>query len=494
MKSGTAHFRITGAAFGRLVRDRMLDDAPDAAYRLATSIGSGDPAIDDTIPKIAQRLCDGLASLHGNERSMSVVDCVHASYRKRLAWLLAGRIRMRNRWWQPIAYVADVGPMDLKNDHGVRTYTPASGRGILNRGWHYCGKDEIVVDHAEYSDKKNFDMRCDVIFRSCVERPHWHQPPLTPQAALEEYFAAGRKLERRGHTARYGTDPERWPSGYPGRAWMREPKPPGGGPARYRGTEPNEAMQRRIEEEEEASRLRRVADLCKLVLEQAGNDLIELAWEARGEIPAGKTMVPRAPFLHWAFSRLRWYQRFLPPWKTVSPMGMKMQMDNPNHTDWVIGGGFDPEDRDLYWGGAKSEAADRLRSELQDAFEERRRAEDEKVTTLVTGARVTAPVVHGRPGETPAPGLVVIVPNLHARYLWAVQGAAAVIAEEGGEVAHLAQVAREQALPVVRAEGALGRWFEGDVVEVDPEARTVRVISRRLVDPGQAGEETQVSD
>jgi phosphohistidine swiveling domain-containing protein len=478
--TGAAHFRITGAAFGRLVRDRMLDDAPDAAYRLAVSIHSGDPAVDDTIPKIAQRLCDGKASLHGNERSMRVVDCEHKGYRKKLAWLLAGRIRLQDRWWQPVAYVADVGPMDLKNDHGIPTHSRNDGRGIRNRGWHYCGKDEIVVEHAEFKDPRNFGLACDVIFRACVERPHWHQPPLTPQAALEEYLAAGRRLERRGHTASYGTDPERWPSGYPGRAWAREPEPPGGGPARYRGTVPNEAMERKTEE----SRLRRVADLRRLVLEQAGDDLIELAWEARSEVPAGKAMIPRAPFLLWAFSRLRWYQRFMPEWRTVCPGGMKMAMDDPNHTDWVVGGGFDPQDRDLYWGGAKAEAADRLRAELQDALETRQRAEDEAVVTLITGAKVTAPVVHGKPGVTPSPGLVVVVPNLHSRYLWTVQGAAAVITEEGGEVAHLAQVAREQALPVVRAEGALSRWFEGDVVEVDPEARTVRVISRALlIDP-----------
>lgn len=483
MKSGTAHFRITGADFTRLVQERMLDDAPDAAYRLATSIGSGDPATDDTIPKIAQRLCDGVASLRGDERGMGVVEHDHKSYRRRLAWLHAGRIRMRDRWWQPVAYVADVGPMDLNNDHGMPTHTRPGGRAIMNRGWHYCGKDEIVVDHVEYPDKKNLNIGCDVIFRACVERPHWHQPPLSPQAALEQYLAAGRKLERRGHTASYGTDPKRWPTGYPGKAWTREPAPPDGGPARYRGTVPNEAMQRKIEEEEEASRLRRVSDLRALILAQAGDDLVELAWEARGEVPAGKAMVPRAPFLHWAFSRLRWYQRFLPEWRTISPTGMKMTMDDPNHTDWVIGGGFDPQDRDLYWGGAKSEAADRLRSKLQDVFEDRRRAEDEKVTTLVTGAKATGVVVHGEPGVTPAPGLVVVVPNLHTRYLWAVQGAAAVITEEGGEVAHLAQVALEKALPVMRAENALERWSEGDVVEVDPEARTVRVISRATVEP-----------
>ncbi len=491
MRSGTAHFRITGAAFTRLVHDRMLDDAPGAAYRLATSIGSGDPAVDDTIPKIAQRLCDGKASLHGNERSMCVVDCEHKGYRKKLTWLYAGRICLQSKWYQPVAYVQDVGPMDLKNDHGVPTDVPSRRGEIRNRAWHYCSKDEIVVEHVSFKDPKSPHLEREVIFRACIERPHWHQPPIHPQHALDEYLAAGRQLEKRGHSVSYGHDPERWPCGYPGQSWIREPEPPSGGPARFHGTTPNAAMRRKLAEQEqeeqekakEADRLLEVTKLRLRILEQAGDDLIELAWEARGEVPAGKTMVPRAPFLLWAFARLKWYARLLPEWKTISPGGMKMAMDNPNHTDWVIGGGLDPLDRDLYWGGVKCEAAELLKSKLQDEFDLRERAEDEKVTTLVTGAKVTAPVVHGKPGVTPEPGLVVVVPNLHSRYLWAVQGAAAVITEEGGEVAHLAQVVREQVLPVVRVVNALERWFEGDVVEVDPETRTVRVISRSISDP-----------
>lgn len=474
MKSSTTHFRITGEAFTRLVQERMLDDAPDAAYRLATSIGSGNPAVDDTIPKIAQRLCDGKAALEGDERSMRVVTKTHREYQTRIAWLHAGRIRLSNKWYQPIAYVQDVGPMDLKNDHGVPVHSRSDSRGIDNRGWHYCGKDEIVVDHVTFKDPESPHFEREVIFRACVERPHWHQPPTRPQEALEKYLAVGRTLEKRGHSVSYGHDPERWPCGYPGK---REPH------------EPNAtAMQRKLKEQErearekaeEESRLRRVVDLRLLIFKQAGNDLIELAWEARGEVPAGKTMVPRAPFLRWAFAQLKYYDQFLPEWKTISPGGMKMAMDDPNHTDWVIGGGFDPQDRDLYWGGTKDEAASRLRSKLQDEFDKRQHAEDEKVTTLVTGAKVTGVIVHGLPGKTPAPGLVVIVPNLHTKYLWAVTGAAAVISEEGGEVAHLAQVAREQTIPVVRAERALERWSEGDVVEVDTEARTVHVVRRVL--------------
>lgn len=477
VRSGTAHFSITGEAFVGLVQSRMLDDEPGAAYRLATSIGTGDPATDATIPGIAIRVCDGVAALEGDEHGMDVVDRDYPEYRRQLAWLHAGRIRLHGRLYQPVAYVSDVGPMDLKNDHNKNTTTRSTG-GIDNRGWHYCGKDEIVADHVEHKGR-------DVIFRQCGERPHWHQPPLDARAALEEYLAAGRRLEERSHSRKYGIDPEKWPEGYPGRAWMREPEPPAGGPARFRGTVPNKAMERKLEAEAEASRLRRVADLRELILARAGDDLVELAWDAKDDVPAGKAMIPRAPFVVWCFARLKWFERWLPKWDPISPPGMKIwAMDDPIHTDWVIGGGFDPQDRDLYW-GAKSEAAERLRSELQDEFDARERAEDEAVTTLVTGPKVVGTVARGLPGVTPAPGLVVIVPSLHSRYLWAVTGAAAVITEVGGEVAHLAQVARERAVPVVRAERALERWGEGDVVEVDPEARTVHVVRRAIRQPGE---------
>ena len=460
MATKTAHFSITGEAMTGLVQARMLDDEPGAAYRLATCLGVEDPVIAATIPSIAMRLCDGVASLEGDESGMDVVERDHPEYREQLAWLFAGRIRLHGRWYRPVAYVSNVGRMDMRNAHGKQVMQAGINRGYTNRAWHYCDKDEIVAEHAAY---KGYD----VVFRACGERPHWHQPPIGEQAALDEYFATGRGLEERSHSKWYGNESADWP-------WSRvrpenEPPPPGGGPARYQGTEPNEAML-------EKQRLRRVADLRVLILAQAGDDLIELSWEAKDKIPAGKAMIPRAPFVVWSFARLKWFQGLLPEWKPISPSGMKIwDLDDPVHTDWVIGGGLDPQDRDLYW-GAKAEAAERLRSKLQDEFDERVRALDESVTTLVTGPRATGLVVHGKEGVATPPGSVVIVPDLRSRWLWAIQGAAAVITQAGGEVAHLAQIARDQAVPVVRAESALARWAEGETVEVDPEARTVRRI------------------
>lgn len=217
-----------------------------------------------------------------------------------------------------------------------------------------------------------------------------------------------------------------------------------------------------------------VAELRKRILAQAGDDFIELTWES------GRAMVPRAPFVVWAFAKLGWFKDMLPAWKPISPVGMKLlSYDDPVHTDWVIGAGFDPQDKGLYFGPLALAIQD-LHAKIQDEFDTRihLNACGQTITTLVTGARVTGVVIHGQPGVIPPKGMVVVVPNLHSRYLWAVTGAAAVICEVGGEVAHLAQVSRAQAVPVVRANKALEHYKEGDVVEVDPEARTVRTVSQ----------------
>ena len=552
MRRGESSFRITGESFTHRVQQFMLDDDPGRAYRLATGIGSDDPAEDATVERIARRLCEGEIALEGDESGMDVVERDHPEYRRRIAWLFAGRIRIQGTWYQPIAYVEDVGPMDLTNDHGV-VVRKNGNRGFVGRAWHYAGKDEIVADDVIFHEG-SMRLEREVIFQRCEERPAWQTPPRTTQLALEEFLAAGRWLEKRGHVRLYGTAgwPEDWLNRWPNRLPPIEPGPPGDGPptylrdearrreakreadevrrmtdadrsvaikvglihepqpssspqsvdeARYamipdiriaaqaaeeidpvgareakrREQEREERLREERQREEEMSRQRRLADLRGAILAQAGDDLIEFTWPAEGEVPAGSVMIPRAPFLIWSFSRLPYYRHVLPAWKTICPTGMKMNLDDPNHTDWIVGGGLDPEDRDLYW-GAKADAAMDLRSRLQDEFDARERALDEAVTVLVAGPRALATVVHGQPGMTPPPGHVVVLPDLRTRYLWSVQGAAAVISEVGGEVAHLVQISREGGVPVLRAEGALSRWPEGTLVEVDSEERTVRRV------------------
>lgn len=566
----TAHFRIDGADLTRIIRERLLEDAPGHAWRIATSLGSNDPNNREKgVADAALGILNGTRKLVGNESDMRVVKeraKVTAQHMERVREIYAGRIRIRDKWYRPIAYVTNCGPRDMKNDHGIPVQRLGNNKGYSGRAWHYAGRDEIVAEYAGYPDPEHPSIKREVIFRTCGERPHWMDVPRDAQTALDEYLATGHGLEERSHTKWYGDDvPRHWSDtsdgfdGFDGSYSQRvererkalkagdltpmnarlnaeldlakeldeDDRPevqtlrddpqrgiieraraagPGVGVmaellAEYDPTalavlapvttlqqqlarlddeyrlaqeitnvDDREAAEEAIDREREALRLKRVAQLRERILQQAGDDLLDLSWPATDRVPAGSAKVPRAPFLHWAFARMKMFEAQLPPWQTVSPIGLKMMNDDPFHTDWVIGAGFDPDNRSmLYHPSPIADAAMQLSHDLQDKFDE-----PSDVHVLVDGPYASGTVYHGKKKKPSPDGAIVVLPNLHPDYLEAIADAAAVITEEGGAVAHLAQVGRERNLPIVRIAGALDRFGEGETVSVDTATRTVR--------------------
>jgi len=562
-----AHFRISGADFTRIVRERLLEDAPGHAWRIASSLlNDAESDRQDGIADLALSLLNGTKKLVGSERDMKAVKepkAVTESHMTRVREVYAGRIRIRDTWYRPYAYVSNMGPRDMRNDHGMPVYRKGTNRGYENRAWHYCGKDEIVVDNTSFSDPTYPSIKREVIFRRCGERPHWMDVPLSPQAALDEYLTF-HGLEERSHSDWYGDDvPRHWSdasdddltdSVYAERvtrernelkkgnllpmnarinaelelaqeldeddrpevqALRNDPQriveqahaiAPGLGvlaemldehdPTALAKIQPETAYEQEaarlrdeyrlaqeiddedaredaeeaIERDQEALRLKRLGQLREQILKQAGDDLLDLTWPATERTKAGSAKVPRAPFLHWAFARMKLFEAQLPPWQTVSPIGLKMMNDDPFHTDWVIGAGLDPDDRSLlYYPGPVADAAMKLSHELQDKFDE-----PSDVHVLVDGPYASGTVYHGRKKKPSPDGAIVVLPNLHPDYLEAIADAAAVITEEGGAVAHLAQVGRERNLPIVRIAGAIERFDAGGEVSVDTATRTVR--------------------
>lgn len=565
-----AHFRIDGADLTRIIRERLYEDAPGHAWRIATSLGSNDPNNREKgVADAALGILNGTRKLVGNESDMRVLKeraNVTAKHMERVREIYAGRIRIRDKWYRPIAYVTNCGPRDMRNDHGVPVRRIGPNKGYSNRAWHYAGRDEIVAEYTGYPDPTTPAIKREVIFRTCGERPHWMDVPLTPQAALDEWLATGHGLEERSHTKWYGDDvPRHWSDtsdGFdsfdseavdrvvrerealkrgdvgpmnarinaelelaqeldeddrpevqqlrddPQRGIVAKARAVGPGvgvmaellaehdPAALASIAPattleqelerlrdeerlaqeivdegdREAAEEAIDREREALRLKRIAQLREMILKQAGSDLLDLSWEATDRVPAGSVKVPRAPFLHWAFARMKMFEAQLPPWQTVSPIGLKMMNDDPFHTDWVIGAGLDPDDRSLlYYPGPVGDAAMKLSHELQDKFDE-----PSDVHVLVDGPYASGTVYHGKKKKPSPDGAIVVLPNLHPDYLEAIADAAAVITEEGGAVAHLAQVGRERNLPIVRIAGALERFDEGIEVSVTTATRTVR--------------------
>lgn len=105
-----------------------------------------------------------------------------------------------------------------------------------------------------------------------------------------------------------------------------------------------------------------------------------------------------------------------------------------------------------------------------------------------SGLGVGSEVVRGtaRVARTPeealvalAPGEVLVVPFTTPAYNAVLAMAGGLVTEEGGALSHAAVLARELALPaVIGLPGALEDIADGDEVEVDPAAGTVRVMTR----------------
>lgn len=474
VKEGVASFSISGASFTELVQARMLDDNPGAAFRLASSLLADGDNAEMMVADTAIKLCDGVARLVGNGACLRLEKHTDKAYQEKLRWLYAGRVRVKSLWYRPIAYVTNVGPMDMRNTHGRSVNPVWGGGGYTNRAWHYAGCDEVVCDGASYKDKDG--MAREVIFEQCSEPPHWRDVPRDPQEALTAFLAAGHGLEERSHSKWYPTKDE--PARRRKTRTSADPDP--------KVVEADLQVEEAEAREEQLARAKQIARLREQIMGQAGDDLVELSWEEDRSphdknvvlTPAGRVMIPRAPFMHWAFAKVPWLVPQLPPWTPVSPIGMKMQMDDPCHTDWVIAAGFDPLDRRLYYGGAYGIAATELRIRLQDEADLRVRTNATSVTTLVMGPRAVGFVVHGSRGKSTPVGSVVVLPNLRPDYLAATVGAAAVITEAGGETAHLAQIGRERGLLIVLVEKALELFPSGALAEVDGASRIARVIDR----------------
>jgi len=491
-------FAIHGEGFTRLARERLLDDNPGSAWRIASGlIGHDDGA--------GQELSVALAILKGDKKlvgknEMELVDedpNVTKIHQERIAWLFAGRIKHQDKWYRPIAEVTSYGVRDLTNSRRIEV-SRVPGQGFINREWHYCGEGEI----APLASTTESD--CNVIFEACGELPHWMTPPRDFHAAVKQWRAAGRQLEERGHAlwyTRYASktlaqqrtmldddnEYDQWRDAEEEAQALAELD----GNADLTNEERRIARVQQVDRMEdfdaelafeEANRRRLIESYRKKILEQAGDDFLILAWGdekddndeelakawGRQPVKAGSTKVPRAPFLHWAFDRMRQYDAFKPPWEPVSRVGMKMIGDNRYHTDWVIGAGFDPRDQNLYGGSPISKAALHLAWLQQERF-----SAETGVHVLVDGEPAVGLVEYGKPNTRGARGAIVVLPNLHPKYLDATANAAAVITEEGGKTAHLAQVGRERRLPIVRVPDARQKYQIGDQLVVNTTRRII---------------------
>ena len=192
--------------------------------------------------------------------------------------------------------------------------------------------------------------------------------------------------------------------------------------------------------------------------------------------------VPRNPFLLWCLRGFRFedYDKEEPYWQNVTRSGFKMSMDDPNHTDWMLGAKIPLKETyshsDDSLGGVVMSSAYKLRSKIVEEWT------GVKFAILSKGDQswVGGEIVHPKSNEACPPGSIAIIPHAGPEYQIAMETACRptddnfgrpglVICEVGGKLAHLAIVGREMNCTVLMIPNALKKYPVGRKIYIDME-------------------------
>ena len=444
------HISLEGPNFVLVARELLLDGNPSKAWRLLAEglIGEG----SDTA---ARQILMGTHTLSGNNRDGLELeeDPNSAEYVQKMTSLYAGRVQIRDVWYRPHAIVAGYhipdGGFEKFDQERSSKRVPVSDHNALRTAY-YARDGEIVisVEHSEgqwpvkvkvsFGETTSIKRVSNILFAPCGEPPHWWRAPRTVDDAFDAFVAAGGILEERG-SGMYSMDDRFKPA--------VDPLPPV-------ESEPdvNDELDE-VDHPEDIALRAQCAEWQAQIMAQNGPDMIDLMDEA-GKLVAS---VPRKPFMAYALERTEYADQA--PWTPVCPSGLKLQGDSRAHTDWYVGYGGSLVNGYPY----RSEldlAAGRMMFSLQRAF-----------TGSDCAILVDGPPVTGVVGQD-----VIVLPNLDPKYLPQVLGARAIITEQGGALAHLAQVALERCIPVVLHPEARSVFAKGMRVTVNAVNGTVRVL------------------
>ena len=230
-------------------------------------------------------------------------------------------------------------------------------------------------------------------------------------------------------------------------------------------------------EAREKAYLTSLREIRRRVQRQAGE--APGAWLELSKPVAGQTVrVPRAPFVHWALSRT-WGAHLAPPWAACATSGLRLFDDDPFHSDWLLGCTLDEPWN--HWTALSDAAAD-LFGKIQHEYL------DFRCAVLSGTGAAFGQAVHTKPGQRCADNEIAIIPAASPDYLEAVLSAAGTITEEGGSVAHLANVAREHRCILVRVPNARRLYPAGTRLIANASDGTVEIYPSRL--RGEGAEET----
>lgn len=178
--------------------------------------------------------------------------------------------------------------------------------------------------------------------------------------------------------------------------------------------------------------------------------------------------VPARAFICASLARARAHH-LMPAYTPRSPKGLKMFNDCQFHSDAWIGAGMDPD-------SAYNDDLPEQRLFLKMLYELQRQKLRLPFDVLSRGSakRVSGEVTTD-PSEA-SKAHVLVLREASAAHAAAALRSAAVIVEHGSKLAHLVVLSREEAIPVIRVEGATHKFVPGRNVYIDLEAGAIQVL------------------
>lgn len=163
-------------------------------------------------------------------------------------------------------------------------------------------------------------------------------------------------------------------------------------------------------------------------------------------------ILPKTPFAIWAKkTHSILISEDIKEWETVSPRGMKMQMDEPIHSDWVIGAGFNPEE--FY------------RSDFEKKILDFLFASTYRKILVLNGEGFYKGIVTKDP-EKVTKEHILVIPHAGVEFFEAAKKAKAVVSAIGGPGAHLVLNAKDEKIPLCLIQNADKKFEEGSELQI----------------------------
>ena len=510
----TVYFSVTGEWITNFFRDKVLE-------------GDWQRAINELRDTISCTLEQSMSILCGDNKLVGVdshddpgIDLVKdgecSDYLETLRYQYGHLVRIDNKWMKPYAYVTNYGIKDVSHidwDRRLPEVIPEFMHNdkkldliaLAHRAKSYCNNrysDEVITTKIN-SEKCGQKVRMAVLFERTDAPPLWTMLASTGegrQATIQravDIAADQQHLDRVGHIQEQieeaGSEREamrvrcmnyadeeaenyRLGAAYSFHnidetlVTVDGPLPP------IPGQRPPGAL--KVPTPDELFKSHRKADAALDDLEGTRRQILEqnekladgrmIEHDFGGKV--GKVRIPEYPLRAWSLRRTH-LRVLIEDWKTICPMGMKASVDDPYHSDWMVGAGIDL--------GAYGDTD--FSAQMYDLMHEIQEEEmGFKFTILVNGkgkAGAVGTIVHPKPNEEVASDEIAVVPNAGEAYYAAARTAAAVIVENGGAMSHLAVVGLEEGFLIIRDEGARKKYRPGTLLTIDTKKGNIEVMA-----------------